>query len=130
MDKDGYFYITGRSKEMIVLSSGKNIYPEELEERLNSSLYVMESLVLGRRKEGKQGEEVRAVVVPDVQLFASEKGMDPENPDMAKIREKIGELVSEVNRDVAQYKRISGFEVQLEELEKTSTKKVKRFLYK
>ncbi len=128
--KDGHLWITGRQKNVIISAAGKNVYPEELEERLVTSLYVMEAVVLGRRKEGKQGEDVFAVIVPDIDQFKAEFGMLPEQPDMKKIREVLGGVIREVNGQVADYKRIDAFEVQLEELEKTSTKKVKRFRYK
>ena len=125
----GHLWITGRQKTVIVSAAGKNIYPEELEERLLTSLYVMEALVFGRKKEGKQGEEVRALVVPDLQQFESEFGLSAASPDMGTIREQIQQVINEVNHQVADFKRITGFEVQLDELEKTSTKKVKRYLY-
>jgi long-chain acyl-CoA synthetase len=128
--KGGHLWIAGRKKNIIVSAAGKNIYPEELEERLVGSLYVTECVVFGRKKENKQGEEVCAIVIPDLEQFRVEFGMDAGDPDMEKLRTVIGEVVSEVNNQVADYKRIRSFEVQLEELEKTSSKKVKRFLYK
>ena len=127
--KNGNIWITGRKKTLIVSAAGKNIYPEELEERLMTSEYIAETVVFGRVKDGKQGEEVRAIIVPELEQFRVEFKIPPENPDMGKIRGVIGDIVENVNREVAAYKRISGFEVQLEELEKTSTKKVKRFFY-
>ena len=127
--KNGNIWITGRKKTLIVSAAGKNIYPEELEEKLMASQFIAETVVFGRTKNAKQGEEVRAIVVPDLEQFRVEMNISPENPDMAGIREKIGEIVEQVNREVAAYKRISGFEVHLEELEKTSTKKVKRYVY-
>jgi long-chain acyl-CoA synthetase len=128
--RKGHLWITGRQKNVIVSAAGKNIYPEELEERLAASPLIQEVLVFGRKKEGKQGEEVRALIVPDVQQFETEYGCAADYPGMSQIREQIGNVVAEVNLHVADYKRITGFEVQHEELEKTSTKKVKRFLYK
>jgi len=127
--KNGNIWITVRKKTLIVSAAGKNIYPEELEERLMTSEYIAETVVFGRVKDGKQGEEVRAIIVPDLEQFRVGFKIPPKNPDMGQIRSKIGEVVDNVNREVAAYKRISGFEVQLEELEKTSTKKVKRYFY-
>jgi len=128
--KNDHLWITGRKKNVIVSAAGKNIYPEELEERLLASLLITEGVIFGRLKEGKQGEEVRAIIVPDLEQFQSEYNLSVDNPDMAVMRQAIGEQVAKINAEVASYKRISGFDIQLAELEKTSTKKVKRFLYK
>jgi long-chain acyl-CoA synthetase len=127
--KNGHLWITGRAKNLIVSAAGKNIYPEELEEKLCASSLILEALVFGASREGRQGEEVRAVLVPDKEQFAAELGMSTDRPDMTLIGQKLTEVVSAVNAQVADYKRIAGFDVRLEELEKTSTKKVKRFLY-
>lgn len=127
--KGGKIWITGRHKNLIVSAAGKNIYPEELEEKLLASSYVAEVVVFGRKKDNRQGEEVRAIIVPDLEQFRTEFNMSVASPDMHQIRQVIGRLVDDINKEMASYKRICGFEVQLEELEKTSTKKVKRFLY-
>ncbi|MCK4371548.1 MAG: hypothetical protein KAW61_00310, partial [candidate division Zixibacteria bacterium] len=77
------------------------------------------------------GEEVRALIVPDLeQLVADGLIADVENPDLATINRIIANVVRQVNDNVAAYKRIAAFDVQLDELEKTSTRKIKRFLYK
>jgi long-chain acyl-CoA synthetase len=128
--QDGHLQITGRAKNLIVSAAGKNIYPEELEEKLLISNYILEAVVFGRAKEGRQGEEVRAILVPDLEQFRSEFGLDPEKPDRDQVMAKLKEVMAEVNERVAGYKRISGFAMQFEELEKTSTKKVKRFVYR
>ncbi len=128
--KNGHLWITGRQKNVIVSAAGKNIYPEELEERLLSSLLITEGVIFGRLKEGKPGEEVRAIIVPDLEQFQTDYDLSVENPDMAVIRQVIGDLLKRINSEIASYKRIAGFDIQLTELEKTSTKKVKRFLYK
>ncbi len=125
----GHVWITGRAKNLIVSAAGKNIYPEELEEKLVESRFVLEAVVVGRNKEGRQGEEVRAIVVPDMEQFATELGLSKSNPDTAKVEETLKAVVAQVNQQVSDYKRISDFEMQFEELEKTSTKKVKRFAY-
>lgn len=125
----GHLWITGRAKNLIVSAAGKNIYPEELEERLWGSDYILEVVVFGRAKQGRQGEEVRALIVPDLEHFRSVFGFAPDHPDEAKVREALSRVVAEVNADIADYKRITGFDIQYQELEKTSTKKVKRFIY-
>ena len=129
--REGHLWITGRRKSLIVSAAGKNIYPEELEEKLLESPLTLEAVVFGRAKEGKQGEEVRALIVPDLeQLVADGLIADVENPDLATINRIIANVVRQVNDSVAVYKRIAAFDVQLDELEKTSTRKIKRFLYK
>jgi long-chain acyl-CoA synthetase len=128
--KDGHLWITGRRKNVIVSAAGKNIYPEELEEKLLESSCVLETVVFGRKKQKKQGEEVRALIVPDLKQIQADFGIPEENPDLERIKEKVAAVVKDANDHVANYKRIIAFDVQLEELEKTSTKKVKRFLYK
>jgi long-chain acyl-CoA synthetase len=125
----GHLYITGRAKNLIVSAAGKNIYPEELEEKLMASDYILESIVFGRLKEGRQGEDVRALIVPDLEQLKSEFGIDPENPNRDTVMDVLKNVVAETNAEMAEYKRIVAFDMQFEELEKTSTKKVKRFIY-
>ena len=127
---DGHLWITGRAKNLIVSAAGKNIYPEELEERLVESPYVLEALVFGQRKKGRQGEEVRAIVVPDMDQFSHELGVGAGPAHRDYILNRLNGVVAEVNEAVSDYKRICGFEVRFEELEKTSTRKIKRFLYR
>jgi len=128
--KDGHLWITGRAKNLIISAAGKNIYPEEIEERLLTSDLVLESVIFGQKKQGRQGEEVRALIVPDLEQLQAEFGIDPVDPDLNRIREVLDQVVSKVNSEMADYKRISGFDFQLQELEKTSTRKVKRFVYR
>lgn len=126
---DGRLWITGRRKNLIVSAAGKNIYPEELEEKLLESDRILEVVVVGKKKANKQGEEVFALIVPDIELLAQQNDIDLNQPDMDKIKKIIADEVKQVNERVADYKRIASFDVHLEELEKTSTKKIKRFRY-
>ncbi len=117
-DPDGTLYIRGRSKTMILTASGQNIYPEELEARLNALPEVMESLVVER-----SGRLV-ALVYPDYEIFrklgiAAEKASDV----MEEIRRNV-------NKQLAPYERISEIEVMPEEFQKTPKRSIKRFLYK
>ncbi len=127
--RKNHLWITGRKKNVIVSAAGKNIYPEELEERLLASPYVLEAVVFGRTRETRQGEEIRAIIVPDLEQLKSEFGISDESSTSPEIVTLLGKVVAELNEQIADFKRISGFEVQLEELEKTSTKKIKRFVY-
>ena len=128
--KHGHLWITGRAKNLIVSAAGKNIYPEEIEEALLESTLILEAVVFGRKKDGKQGEEVCAVIVPDTAQLAAVQGVDKDNPNLEEVREIIKGVVDQTNEHVAGYKRIKNFTVQFDELKKTSTQKVKRFAYK
>ena len=125
----GHLWITGRQKNVIVSAAGKNIYPEELEEKLMATAQVAEAVVFGRARKERQGEEVRAVIVPDLEYLQREFGIEPDEPDMDQITAIIDEAVTAVNHHVATFKRINAFDVQLAELERTSTRKVKRYRY-
>lgn len=127
----GHLWITGRCKSLIVSAAGKNICPEELEEKLTGSPFVLEAVVFGRVSDGKQREEVRALIVPDLEWLAEAGEIETTcNPDRERLQELVSNVVAEVNEQVAAYKRIASFDIRLEELEKTSTRKIKRFLYK
>jgi long-chain acyl-CoA synthetase len=126
----GHLWITGRRKNVIVSAAGKNIYPEELEEKLLESDLVLEAIVFGRARTGRQGEDVHALIVPDMELLAGRHSLATTEMDLSQITPLIKTVVDEVNQRVADYKRISGFEIRTEELEKNSTRKVKRFLYR
>jgi long-chain acyl-CoA synthetase len=128
LDAEGYVYIAGRKKNVIVTAAGKNVYPEEIEEKLSRSPFVAECMVLGRRNEKTGREDVTVVIVPDYEHFelgAREKGYEL---DQHKIRETLRREVGRVNTELAPFKRIKDFQLRDEELPKTSTKKVKRYL--
>ncbi len=124
LDEDGYLYIVGRAKNLIVTAGGKNVYPEEIEEKLNDSPYILESLVIGVKKKG--AEEPFAIIVPDFDAIDRKFGV---GWDEEKISEIIKAEVEKVNSQIAPYKRIKGFKIQAEEFPKTSTRKIKRYLY-
>lgn len=128
--KNGQLWITGRKKNLIVSAAGKNIYPEQLEEKLLESNYILESVVFGRQKKNRQGEEIFAIIVPDMERIRAEFNIHSSNPDSDAIYKIIKNDIGKINLQIADYKRINNFEIQFAELEKTSTKKIKRFLYK
>ncbi len=124
LDRDGFLFISGRIKNLIVLGGGKKIFPEEVEEVMSKSPLIKEICVLGRKAtQGirKGTEEVYAVVVPDWDRFSQ-----AERSDDAQIQAKISAALEERGKHLADYKRVSEFEIWREELPKTSTRKIKR----
>ena len=130
IDDRGYIFITGRIKSMIVTAGGKNIYPEEIEAFFDGSRVAREVVVVGRSRGGSDAaEEVAAVVFPDLEAIGADHG--PERAaDPAFVRELVKEEVERVNRSLPPYKKISDLHVRTREFEKTSSRKIKRFLYK
>lgn len=124
IDKDGYLFITGRKKDVIVLKNGKNIYPEELEILINKLPYVAESLVFGKPDEKKDDLILCAKVVynKDVmnEMFESKSEEDYHDIIWQDIK-------NEINRQMPAYKSIKELIVTDEPLIKTTTQKVKRF---
>ena len=117
MDADGNVFIKGRSKNMLLGPSGQNIYPEEIEDQLNSFPYVSESLVVHR--DGK----LVALVVPDYDTaFKEEKTVQDVAAQMEANR-------VELNKNLAAYCQIASVQIQSEEFEKTPKKSIKRYLY-
>jgi long-chain acyl-CoA synthetase len=127
MDKDGFLYITGRSKNVIVSAAGKNIHPEEIESLLNESMYIKESLVLGRKIAGSNVEEVAAVIVPDTEILDQMSGAGPDK-EQRSLSDIIQAEVNMASSRLADYKRIKKHYICYEELPKTTTKKIKRCL--
>jgi long-chain acyl-CoA synthetase len=126
-DREGYYYIAGRKKNVIVSSAGKNIYPEEIENQLLQSPCILETLVLGR-KVSKGVEEVEAIIVPNYEYIQQISG--DQTWDEEKIRILIKAEIAKCCEGIADYKRVKHFQIRKEEFEKTSTRKIKRFLFK
>jgi len=129
-DKDGYIYISGRSKNMIVTKAGKNVYPEEVEQELLKSEYIEEVLVLGKLDPETQREQVHAIVYPNyenVDEYAKTHNLQPMTQQ--QVYDLIKKEISTYCANLAAYKRVKDFEIREEEFEKTTTKKIKRFLF-
>lgn len=117
MDKDGNIFIKGRSKNMLLGSNGQNIYPEEIEDKLNSLAMVNESVVVQR------GDKLVALVYPDLEE-AQSMGMN-----MEEINKLMLQNLQALNNTLPNYCKISTIEVKEEEFEKTPKKSIKRYLY-
>jgi len=122
-DKYDNLYITGRSKNMILLSNGENIYPETIEEKLNSCLFVSESLVLQR------GEKIEAWIYLDYELIDEKTRGKNEAQKENFIKEELDRIKIKVNEQLSSYSRISKIVEQQEPFVKTATHKIKRYLY-
>ena len=119
LDKQGNIYIHGRSKNMILGPSGQNIYPEELEDKLNSMPCVIESIVVDR------DHKLVALVYPDASSAEAKKAMGTKT-----IVEIMEENRVAVNKNLPQYSQISAVELVSSEFEKTPKRSIKRYLYK
>ncbi len=129
IDEDGYIYITGRKKSVIVTRGGKNIYPEEIEEKLLQSPLVKECLALARIHPKTKTEMIHVIIYPDYEEIdnrAKEQGVDV-TEDL--IKEWIEKEIEEVNKKLADYKKIRSFSLRDEEFPKTTTQKIKRYLF-
>ena len=118
MDAEGNIFIKGRSKNMLLSSNGQNIYPEEIEDQLNSLPMVMESVVVQR------GDKLAALVHPD---FEEAKTMGLSTDDLQKLME---ENRTTINAELPVYSKITEIEIHEDEFEKTPKKSIKRYLYK
>lgn len=123
MDSDKYIYITGRKKSVIVLNNGKNVFPEEIEEYLAKIESIKECVVIGRDKGDGSEVMLTAVIFPDFAAY-------PENEAIDVIAEDIKKQVLDLNRELPSFKQIRNIEIRKTEFEKTTTKKIKRFLVK
>ncbi len=121
IDGDGYLFITGRSKEVIVLSSGKNIYPEEVEKVYGESALIKEICVLGLGGEGLT-ESLQAVIVPDFE-YAKQAGI-------SNIQEAVKWEINALSGKIPSYMRVTGYTVVKGPLPRTPLGKLRRFMIK
>ena len=123
IDKDGFIFITGRKKSVIVLKNGKNVFPEETETYINKNPGVKESFVFGKPDEDDENDLKMCVeVVFDRDVMKKEYGVETDEEIKAKIWEKI----KEINKTMPKYKYVKELIITEEELIKTTTLKIKR----
>ncbi len=128
IDEDGYVFITGRSKNVIVTQNGKNIYPEEIEMLLDKYDEIKEVMVYGKTpEEGSKKEKkeliITARVLPDYEKIEEIYGTLSED----EIYDTIWKKIKEVNKKLTSYKAVKSLEIKEGEFEKTSTMKIKRY---
>jgi long-chain acyl-CoA synthetase len=118
-DANGNLFLTGRKKELIVLSNGKNIYPEEVEAHYLKSPYIKELAVIGLEGKPGEGGRLHAVVVPNFDVLRQKK--------IVNAKEVIRYDIEGLSQQIASTKRIGSYEIWQEDLPRTTTRKIKRF---
>ena len=121
IDKDGFVFITGRKKNVIVLKNGKNIYPEELEQLITNLPYVAENMVFGKEKDDD--------LVVSVKIVYNKEYVNEKYPNISEdeLKDIIWKDIKEINKTLPQYKYIKNLVITDEPMIKTTTAKVKRF---
>ena len=130
INEDGFIYITGRSKNVIVTQNGKNIYPEEIEMLLDKIPEIKEVMVYGKAPEGEEAKRkddkeliITARVIPDKEKIEELHG----NISDEEVKKIIWEQIKQVNKKLTSYKAVKFLELKEGEFEKTSTMKIKRY---
>jgi len=127
IDSEGFLHICGRKKNVIISRSGKNVFPEEIEDILQRSPFVQECLVYGE-DDPKLDEIISAQIVVDAEAFIelSESRGVQITPEL--INEILSEEVKKANAELSSFKQIKKFTIREQEFEKTTTEKIKRYL--
>ncbi|HHW24579.1 MAG TPA: AMP-binding protein [Clostridiales bacterium] len=123
MDADGFLYITGRKKNVIVLENGKNVYPEEIEEHLEKIRLVGECVVVGRRAEDGESIHITALIYPDFD-YAKSVGLE----DKASIEARLKDEITALNKTLPSFRQIRKFELRDEPFPKTTSRKIIRHM--
>ena len=117
MDSDGFLFIKGRNKSLILGASGQNIYPEEIEDKLNNYSSVNESLII------EENGKIIALIVPDAETLDG-LGVDKDGYPVF-----FDEIVKDLNTKLPAYSKVSSYRLMDEEFEKTPKRSIKRFKY-
>ena len=120
-DEQGYYYITGRCKSVIVLDNGKNVFPEEIEEYLSAIDTIAECVVVGRKADANTPTALVAVVYPNYDKFEADQSDE-------NVSATILASIRAINRELPGFKQIQRIELRKTEFEKTTSKKIKRHL--
>jgi len=130
IDENGYLMISGRKKNLIVNREGKNIYPEEIERQVLESDYVLECLALGYREVGEEtGERVGLIAVPNQAVLDAMEHREGKRFSDQQIDELVRGDIRKHMGELSSYKQPRKIEVRFQEFEKTTTQKIKRYLY-
>lgn len=124
LDNDGFLFITGRSKNVIVTQNGKNIYPEEIEILLGKIEEIKECMVYGKEEKGSKELLLSVKIIPDYEKIEEKHGKGLNEEEIKRI---IWDEIKVVNRKLTSYKAIKNIEIKHDEFEKTTTMKIKRF---
>jgi long-chain acyl-CoA synthetase len=126
-DEDGFLHIAGRKKNVFIAKDGKNVFPEEIEDILHRSHYILEVLVTGE-KDSKHDEVITAQIVTDAEAFIEYSNLHNTPITKELIHHIISEEIKKVNKELPVYKQIRKLIVREKEFEKTTTQKIKRYL--
>jgi long-chain acyl-CoA synthetase len=129
IDNDGFLHLVGRKKNLILSRTGENVYPEEIEDIVNRSPFVLESLVYGEEDE-KHDEIIAAQIVTDADAFIEYSALNNVEINDDLIKQIIDSEIKKVNKQLPLHKQIRKYFIRTEEFEKTTTQKIKRYLVK
>ena len=127
VDDEEFIYITGRKKNVIITANGKNVFPEELEYYLGRSSLVSESMVWAQEDESGQDTVIVATIKPDMEEVEAAIGKDAAGDD-AQVEKLLWTEVDKINENLPFFKKIKRINLRREEFEKTTGKKIKRFV--
>ena len=125
MDEKGYLYLTGRKKNIIIASNGKNVFPEEIDEYIENIPYVSEVVVVGREHKETGEVDIVAIVVPNMEECEAAQLTEDE-----LIYDAIHHRIMDINKKLEIFKHVSHVEIRKEPFEKTASRKIKRYLVK